>query len=329
MVIWSTSRGRLDRVSFGPLDGTGRDTGRMAERLAPEQVPLRVTSRPERRRGRFRRWFARGIGLLVALVVLLAGALVTLQLLAVERGATPIRATALIPEGAQAKALVVLARPGQELTMAGTLADLHAAGAHVDVLSITAGEAQPPAVSFAAENLATVRTDELANAADLLGVDSASVAGFGDGSLLSVDPDKVTVAIGDAIAKSSPSVVLTVSDQTGEDGDSMAVAGYVLAAAEADGSGVARVWTVTRGDRELSWNAELGHPVASSVPDAQVAVTIDDQTTTKGEALRAYGTRSPDLAQATYPLADTIPAWAYFRFWDREYFSLAWGTPLA
>ena len=92
---------------------------------------------------------------------------------------------------------------------------------------------------------------------------------------------------------------------------------------------MARVWTVTRGDREVSWGARLSEPMAEiRAPDAQVAVRIDEQTTTKGEVLLAHGTQSPALVERTYPYGDRIPAWAYFRFWDREYFALAWGQPL-
>ena len=300
----------------------------MAERLAPEQVPLRVSSRPERPRGRARRWFARTVGLLVALVLLVAGTVFTAHFLAVQRDAAGVRASSLIPTDLPARVLVVLARPGQELPMAGTLAELDAAGVQVSLLSLTAGEAQP-GVTVGTDRLAEVRADELAHAADLLGVDSVTTGGFADGQLLGAEPDQVTAAVGKTIAEAKPSIVLTVADPTGQDGDSQAVAGYVLAAAQVEGSGVARVWTVTRGDRELSWNAALGHPVARIGSAAQVAVSIGDQTATKGEVLLAHGTLSPNLAESTYPFADTIPAWAYFRFWDREYFALAWGTPIA
>ena len=300
----------------------------MAERLAPEQVPLRVTSRPERPRGRVRRWFGRLIGLLLVLALLAGTALFTAHFLAIQRTAKEVRATALVPTELPAKVLVVLARPSQELEMAGTLAELDDAGAQVSLLSLTAGEAQPPDVAFAGDKLADIRTDELANAADILGVDSVTDAGLADGSLLGAEPAEVTGVISDAIKKSTPSIILTVSDRTGEDGDSQAAAAYALAAAQTDGSGVARIWTVTRGDRELSWNSRLGHPVATEVPEPQVAVRIDDQTATKGDVLLAHGTQSPDLADSTYPFADRLPAWAYFRFWDREYFALAWGEPI-
>ncbi len=233
----------------------GRQTGRMAERLAPEQTPLPVTSRPERARGRVRRFVRRLLALVVGLSLLAAGTLATLHFLAINRSATEVRATALVPEGMAASVLVVLARPGQELPLSGTLAALDAAGASVSVLSLTDGGAQPPHMAFAAERLGAIRSDELASAGDLLGVDRVTTADYPDGALLGADPDAVTATIAKQIDEAAPSVVLTVSDATGTDSDSQAVAAYTLAAAQAEDSGVARVWTVTRGDREVSWNA--------------------------------------------------------------------------
>jgi LmbE family N-acetylglucosaminyl deacetylase len=301
----------------------------MAERLAPEQAPLEITSRPERPRGRARRFLRRTLALVVTLVVLAAGTVATLHFLAIQRSAKEIRATLLVPTDLAARVLVVVARPGQELPMAGTLAALDAAGAEVSLLSLTRGEAQPPAVSFAGDRLAGIRGDELAHSAEVLGVDEVTTADYADGQLLAADPDEVEGRIAKAIAQAKPSAIITVSDTSGEDGDSQATAAYVLSAAQAKGSGIARVWTVTRGDRELSWNAMLARPAAAQrPPEPQVAVRIDDETATKGQVLLAHGTQSPDLVRATYPYADRVPSWAYFRFWDREYFALAWGVPV-
>jgi LmbE family N-acetylglucosaminyl deacetylase len=300
----------------------------MAERLAPEQTPLRVTSRPERARGRTRRAGRRLVALVLGLALLAVGSVATLHFLAIHRTAEEVRATALVPPEMAVDVLVVLARPGQELPMAGTLAALDDAGATVSVLSLTDGAAQPPRLEFAPASIGQVRADELAGAADLLGVDRVTSAGYPDGELLAAEPDDVRATIAAEISEVSPSVIITVGDTTGRDTDSQAVAAYALAAAQAQDSGVARVWTVTRGDREISWNALARAPIGDRVPEPQVAVRIDDHTVVKGEALLAHGTQSPDLVRSTYPYADRVPAWAYFRFWDREYFTLAWGQPL-
>jgi LmbE family N-acetylglucosaminyl deacetylase len=226
--------------------------------------------------------------------------------------------------------LVVVARPGQELPMAGTLAALESAGVEVAMLSLTRGEAQPPALAFAGDRLAGIRADELAKAAEVLGIDEAGSADYPDGGLLAAEPAEVQARIAEAIADTEPSAILTVSDTTGEDTDAQVVAAYTLAAAQAEGSPVARVWTVTRGDREHDWRALAGDAPAPLVPEPQVSVVMDAAGTgTKGAALLAHGTQGPDLVRATYPYADRVPAWAYFRFWDREYFALAWGQPLA
>ncbi len=299
----------------------------MAERLAPEQLPLRVTSRPEQVRVRKHRALRRTVLVLLAAVVAVAAGLVTLRLLAVDRQAEDIRPTALVPPDMPATVLVVLARPGQELTMAGTLAALDEAGATVSLLSLTRGESQPPDLSSAQVRLASLRAQELQASADVLGVDRVRTAAFADGSLIRLDPARVTDRISEEIAAVSPSTLLTVSDVTGEDSDSQAVAAYALAAAQQPDSTVARIWTVTRGAREVSWNERLARPVGERLPAPQVSVRIGGHAAAKGDALLAHGTQSPDLAASTYPYSDRVPSWAYYRFWDREYFALAWGTP--
>lgn len=252
----------------------------------------------------------------------------TLHFLAIHRSAQEVRATGLLVPEMAANVLVVIARPGQELPMAGTLAALDDAGVTVSVLSLTSGEAQPPDLSSAEARLVDLRSAELQASGDLLGVDRVMTASYADGEVMAADPWEVTDVIAEEIAEVKPSVVITVSDETGQDTDSQAVGAYTLAASGAEKSGVGRLWTVTRGDREISWNAKVADPIAVQAPEPQVAVRIDDQTAVKGEVLLAHGTQSPDLVASTYPYADRIPAWAYFRFWDREYFALTWGAPL-
>lgn len=299
----------------------------MAERLAPQQAPLDVTYRPEQRRPK-RRW-GRLLGSIVIITALLGVAgTVTLHLLSVHRSATQIRATGLLPPELPAKVLVVLARPGQELPMAGTLAALDESGASVSILTLTSGEAQPPDLASAQGRLAGLRSAELEASAQLLGVERVTSAGYADGELMTARPAAVTETITAEIAEVQPSTIITVSNLTGADSDSQAVAAYTLAAAQAPESGVGRVWTMTRGQREIDWNALLGSPIAERAPQPQVSVRVEGASAVKGEVVLAHGTQNPSLVARTYPWADRIPAWAYFRFWDREYFALAWGTPL-
>lgn len=299
----------------------------MAERLAPERTPLEISSQPEQRRGSRLRWTRRLLALGSALVVAAALAVATAYVLLVDRGARELRATSLVAPDQPVSALVVVARPGQEVLMAGTVRALTDAGARVSMLSLTRGEGQPPLLE--ADRLAGLRADEFADSAQHLGVDSATTAAFPDGGLVAADPAAVIRTISEAIAAASPSVILTVGDLTGSDTDSRATTSYVQSAALAVGSGVGRVWVVTRGEREADWTARLGETDAAQRPTPDAAVRIAPNALAKGESLAAHGTQSPRLAASTYPLADRLPAWAYFHFLDREYFHLQWGEPLA
>lgn len=274
------------------------------------------------------RWGRRLLGALLGLVLLASAGVVLAHVLVIDTTAREVRATGLIPEGMSARVLVVLARPGQEVPMSGTIRALDEAGVEVAILALTSGEAQPPDLDTA--DLAAIRADELAASADALGAGSATTAGFPDGELVTIEPAQVLGRIAEAIRQSTPSIVLTVTDATGTDADSQAVAAYATTAAGAPDSGVARVWTVTRGEREALWSARLAGaaPAPVRLPEPDLAVPISAHAIAKGEALAAHGTQSPHLVAGTYPFADRAPAWAYFRFLDREYFSLAWGVPL-
>lgn len=311
----------------------------MAERLAPERTPRPITSVPERRPpGQSLRWLRRLVATSVVLVPVGMLALVTMHFLVIQGPARDVRATSLVPEDLAVSVLVVVARPGQELPMAGTIAALEAAGARVSMLALTRGEGQPPSVTFAgdepahtaADRLAHIRAEEFTRSGGLLGAESTTTAAFADGSLLHADPAKVVAAISRSITQAKPSILLTVGDLTGADADAQAVGSYAIAAAQVAGSGVARVWTVTRGGREVSWtnlvSGDALDPAALPAPD--VSVDVVAHWFKKGEVLRAHGTRSPDLAATTYPHSDRISSWAYFHFLDREYFDLAWGQPL-
>ncbi len=300
----------------------------MAERLAPERAPEQSLSRPEPQRGGRRRWPAwlalgtAGVLVLGAITVLVG------HLLLVDRSARGVRASALVPDGQPARVLVVLARPGQEVGLAGTLEALDRAGATVSVLSLTRGEAQAPLVGQSPGARGDLRAEELADAATQVGVDSVATGSLPDGGLLEADEAAVTAVISGAIAAFRPAILIAVDDLTGTDTDSQVVARYAVGAAQGPDAGVTRVWSLTRAPREADLAAALGAPRAASLPRADVAIDVGDSAVLKGSVLAAHGTQSPDLAARTYPYADRLPAWAYFRFLDREEFALAWGEPL-
>jgi LmbE family N-acetylglucosaminyl deacetylase len=309
----------------------------MAERLAPLTVVAPITSRPEPARGRVWRRVRRVVVAVIALGLMLAGTVYTAHFLSIERHAHEIRATSLVPPGLPARVLVIVARPGQELPMAGTLATLHESGTSVALLSLTADVGSEVGSSTVSARRSkrppadVVVPEALAAETSALGVDSVAVAGFEPGELMLVDPVAVTRRIREAIRAERPSAIITVNDAQGGDRDSQAVAGYTLLAAGDPTAGVARVWTVARGAWERDWQALAGSPLVSQKsPTPQVAVRLlGDIAGVKSQALAAYrdyGTAA--VVDAQYPAWDRLSSTLYLRFWDREYFALAWGNPV-
>jgi LmbE family N-acetylglucosaminyl deacetylase len=302
----------------------------MAERVSPVVVAERTKSRPERRRGRTGRFVRRILALVLVTALVLAAGVVTTHFLMLDRSAREVRATALIPDGSLARVLVVVAHPGDELEVAGTVSQLTRAGVGVSLLALTRGEARPPALpAFSSKKLAGVRADEFARSAeDILGAKRAKVVPDPDGTLLSGDPTKPLAALSAEIEKFQPSAIISVADISVPDDDARAAVILATKAAQ-ESRTVARVWTVTRSAREVQWLSRAFGPVlnpAAQAP-ADVAVRIQESGAAKAGVLLAHGTQSPELGR-DYPWATRIPAAAYFRFFDREYFHLLWGQPL-
>jgi N-acetylglucosamine malate deacetylase 2 len=298
----------------------------MAERLAPERAAPEIRSRPERARGRRRRVLRRFCASLVACTLLLAGTLGAAHFVVIDRSADTLRATGLFVADTPTRALVVLDHPGQELAMAGTLAELEAAGAEVSLLALTAGIAPD---SSHVDGEAEQRLADLTESAQRLGVDNVLPMPYPDGQTLMAEPMDAVDQISRAIDAVKPSILLTSADATEGDAGAMAVGSYASTAAQREGSGVTRVWRATRSHHELAWNARLGgQSNFGEAPAAQAAIRIDEQTQVKGALLDLYESIDADSMGSAYHAANTVPAWLYFRFWDREYFSIAFGQPL-
>jgi LmbE family N-acetylglucosaminyl deacetylase len=304
----------------------------MAERVVPVLTPQRVLSRPERVRGRHFKRLRWLVAVMVGVAIVLATTVVTAHFLVIDHAARTMRATGLIPEGSPARVLVVVAHPGDELQVAGTIAELTRAGATVTELSLTSGEARDSshlASRAARDRLGRIRREEFQRAAEVLGVHRAQVADVADGTLMAGDPAAAAGQIAAAAAKARASVIIAVGAVATTDSDSQAVIALATRAAQNARSSVARVWEVTRGSREADWISRVAGPVINTagLTPADAAVRIEGSGPAKTAVMLAHATQRPILG-ADYPWADLVPARAYFRFLDREYFHLVWGQQL-
>ena len=106
----------------------------------------------------------------------------------------------------------MFAHPDDEtFATGGTIAKLAAGGGRIDLFCATDGDAGKSSgipISSRAE-LAGLRRKELAAAADILGINSLSTPGHGDGVLREVDPDRLIGEIVYFIRNYRPDVVLS------------------------------------------------------------------------------------------------------------------------
>jgi len=190
---------------------------------------------------------------------------------------TPLRtATRSLPLAGNV--LVVTARPGQESeSLGGMVYAFRRAGASLNLLSLTRGEASPLNVTQHAR-LEAVRPWELQLAAAVLGISSVTVAGFPDGGLDRYPVAELSGRIHDAIRWHSADLLLVVDPEPG-DFDSAAVATAACAAARQAGI---PVLARTVGESPDTWTIDLG-------PDAETARAIQKS------AAGAHESQSPAL----------------------------------
>lgn len=150
-------------------------------------------------------------------------------------------------------ALVVIAHPDDEsFGLGGVLGHLAAAGVRLRVLCFTRGEASTLGDDV---DLAAVRPQELAAAADQLAVERVWMLDYPDGSLASVPPAELEAIVADRLADADAVVVFEPSGVTGHP-DHQAATRAAEQVAAARGLAVIE-WGVAPGVAG-ALNAELG-----------------------------------------------------------------------
>ena len=124
--------------------------------------------------------------------------------------ARPVLPADAVGVAAGDRLLVVVAHPDDEtLALGGTLAELSAAGVHVQVVSLTSGEAALDHVGERVADLAVRRREELQRAGEALGLAGCTALDLPD-SRLADDPERVEAAVRAAVAEHRPDRVATL-----------------------------------------------------------------------------------------------------------------------
>jgi LmbE family N-acetylglucosaminyl deacetylase len=279
-----------------------------------------------------------GAGVLLVVLVVLAGVFVIVRL-AVNDGAVPvIRSTAeLFAPGAPHAVLAVWAHPDDEIIAAGTLARLAHDGADVTLVYFTHGEGAHD-TGFTSDQLHALRPEEARAAGKALGARDVVVLDYGDSRLTRADPVAAKTALEALILAHRPSTVISFDERVGYYGHpDHAQAGRWTAEVVRAGMGepgfpVKRLYQATLPEPAIAlarryisaFRTHYPADPAEGLPAPSLAVPIASQAFAKRAVLGAHRTQVK-VIDDVQPGGRRLPAWLYYRIFDREYFTLAAG----
>ncbi|MDO8800727.1 PIG-L deacetylase family protein [Phenylobacterium sp.] len=268
------------------------------------------------------------MSLAVVLLILLAGAFLFVRR-RLNDSAVPT-ARSLLVAGAPKVVMAIWAHPDDEITSAGTFAALAREGAQVILIYLTRGEAARD-TGYSREDLAQVRRLEAEAAGATLGAHAVEVFEWPDGGLATADGDAVNAVIRERIAHWKPSVLISFDEKIGYYGhpDHVAVGRWARELAQEENS-VRRLYQATLPKALIQLALKLvaafrdNYPSdpQAGLPAPTVAVPIARFATTKRRLLDVHASQAKVIADVQ-PGYDRVPAWLYYRLFDREYFALA------
>jgi LmbE family N-acetylglucosaminyl deacetylase len=182
-----------------------------------------------------------------------------------------------------ARVLAVTARPGQESAELGALLQaFRRAGASTRLLCLTGGAGRPEG-----------GTGAVAQAAAVLGVGAADVAGYRRADLPRLAPSELVGRIGQALGEHSADLLLVIAPETGDIADAAAARASMAAALRSGVPVAAR--TAARVPGAWPVRLEAGEETVRAVQRAAVASHAGDQATFRGLAGRISPPGTPEM----------------------------------
>lgn len=279
----------------------------------------------------------RVLAIVLGIVALLAGLAVVLFMIAnarVNDGDVPVADSLLVPRATKT-VLAVWAHPDDEITSAGTLARLaKEEGARVVLVYMSKGEAAK-GLGYTADQLAKLRPPEAQAAGKALGAARVVVLDYPDGGLTGVDAAAAKAAIRKVVDEEKPSIVISFDEKVGFYGHpDHAQTGRWVRAVVDDGASepdfpVKRLYQATLPTSMIelalklvdAFRTRYPKDPAQGLPAPDVAIRIPSQAASKRAVLDAHTTQVKIIADVQ-PGYDKVPAWLYYRLFDREYYAI-------
>ena len=236
----------------------------------------------------------------------------------------------LIPSSPQKRVLAIFPHPDDEVTVAGTVMGLKAAGHQV---CFTRGEKGNAANIPTEQELARLRTGEMQQSARILGVDSLIQLDYADGGMDELGLDSLMKVVHALIQEQKPDVLLSYDSKVGLYGHSdhrltgEAVEQVFLKHRGEQGFVPKQLFQVTLSKKQievalkLSAGFQKNYPKepGKGLPAPDFSIGTQPYFSRTLQVMQAHQTQKKVL-QDLMPYHDKVPQWIYSRVFDREYF---------
>ncbi len=239
----------------------------------------------------------------------------------------------LIPSAAKQKVLAIFPHPDDEVTVAGTVMGLKAAGHEVILVCLTRGEKGNAAQIPTEEELARLRTAEMQLSAQTLGVDELIQLDYADGGIEALGMDSLKSLVHALIQAQKPDVLLSYDSKVGLYGHSdhmltgKAVEEVFLGFRGTTDFAPKQLFQVTLSKKQievalkLSAGFQKNYPKepGKGLPAPDFSIGTQPYFSRTRQVMQAHQTQKIVL-QDLMPYHDQVPKWIYSRIFDREYF---------
>ena len=239
----------------------------------------------------------------------------------------------LIPSAAKQKVLAIFPHPDDEVTVAGTVMGLKAAGHEVILVCLTRGEKGNAAQIPSEEELARLRTAEMQRSAELLGVNQLIQLDYADGGIDDLGMDSLKSLVHALIQAQKPDILLSYDSKVGLYGHSdHMLTGKVVEEVFLGFRGTTdftpkQLFQVTLSKKQievalkLSAGFQKNYPKepGKGLPAPDFSIGTQPYFSRTLQVMQAHQTQKKVL-QDLMPYHDQVPEWIYSRIFDREYF---------
>lgn len=239
----------------------------------------------------------------------------------------------LISSAAKQKVLAIFPHPDDEVTVAGTVMGLKAAGHDVILVCLTRGEKGNAAQIPSEVELARLRRAEMQRSAELLGVNQLIQLDYADGGIDALGMDSLKSLVFALIQTQKPDILLSYDSKVGLYGHSdhmltgKAIEEVFLGFRGTTDFAPKQLFQVTLSKKQIEVALKLSAGFQKNYPkDPEKGLPAPDFSV----GTQAYFSRTLQVMQAhqtqqkvlqdLMPYHDQVPEWIYSRIFDREYF---------